>query len=135
MRIIERAIIFNAENHSGAVRKGNDIPYIVHPMEALSIAATVTNDPEVLAATVLDDVVEDTVVTIDQIEEGFGKRVADLVAWASEDILSHIPPQESWKARKDATITAGEMHPLDEKITMLADKLSNMRGLYYRLNP
>ena len=48
----------------GAVRKGNDIPYIVHPMEALSIAATMTNDPEVLAATVLHDVVEDTAITL-----------------------------------------------------------------------
>ena len=46
MRIIERAIIFATEKHSGAVRKGNDIPYIVHPMEALSIAATMTNDPK-----------------------------------------------------------------------------------------
>jgi (p)ppGpp synthase/HD superfamily hydrolase len=131
--ILEKAIVYAAENHMGAVRKGNDIPYIVHPMEALSIAATMTNDPEVLAATVLHDVVEDTAITINQIEEGFGKRVADLVAWSSEDKMPHIPPQESWKARKDATIKSLEDASLDEMIIILADKLSNIRGLYQGL--
>ncbi len=133
MGILEKAIVYAAENHMGAVRKGNDIPYIVHPMEALSIAATMTNDPEVLAATVLHDVVEDTAITINQIEEGFGKRVADLVAWSSEDKMPHIPPQESWKARKDATIKSLEDASLDEMIIILADKLSNIRGLYQGL--
>ncbi|HZJ56941.1 MAG TPA: HD domain-containing protein [Clostridia bacterium] len=130
MGIIEKAIIFATEKHYGAVRKGNGIPYIVHPVEALAIAASMTCDPEILAATVLHDVVEDTAVTVDQIEGEFGKRVASLVAWASEDKMPHIPPEKSWKIRKDATIKGLESASLDKKIIILADKLSNMRSLH-----
>jgi (p)ppGpp synthase/HD superfamily hydrolase len=44
MNILEKAIIFATEQHSGAVRKGIDIPYIVHPLEAISIAAGIISD-------------------------------------------------------------------------------------------
>lgn len=53
--------------------------YIIHPMEAAAIVASITNDQEMLAAAILHDTVEDTDVTIEQIRELFGNRVAELV--------------------------------------------------------
>lgn len=65
--ILDRAILFATEAHRGAFRKGTRIPYILHPLEAAAIAATITVDHEVLAAAVLHDVIEDTAVTEEEL--------------------------------------------------------------------
>ena len=62
-RMIQEAVNFAERAHRGAVRKGSRIPYITHPLEAAVIAASITDDPEVIAAAVLHDVLEDTDVT------------------------------------------------------------------------
>ena len=61
--LLNRAIVFAVEKHAGAVRKGTVIPYIVHPLEALAIASSMTDRQEVLVAAVLHDVVEDAGVS------------------------------------------------------------------------
>ena len=78
MTNFEEAICFAVAAHQGARRKGETTPYILHPMEAASICATVTSDQDVLTAAVLHDTVEDTDVTLAQIAERFGARVAQL---------------------------------------------------------
>ena len=130
MGILEEAISFAAEKHAVAVRKGSNIPYIAHPLEALSIAASITSDPDILAAAVLHDVVEDTQTKLDDIKEKFGERIAKLVESESEDKMHGVPPSESWKTRKETTIKALQTASLDEKIIVLSDKLSNIRALY-----
>lgn len=57
--LLAKAIAFAVEKHRGQVRKGTNIPYIVHPMEAAGITATMTSDPELIAAAVLHDTLED----------------------------------------------------------------------------
>ena len=130
MNLLEKAIIFATEKHSGSLRKGTDIPYIMHPLEAVSIAAGMTSDLEILAAAALHDVVEDTSTTLAEIEAEFGERVALLVASDSEDKMPGIPQSESWKIRKEATIDALQSASFDTKIIVLADKLSNIRAIY-----
>jgi (p)ppGpp synthase/HD superfamily hydrolase len=66
--------------HEGQFRKYTHEPYIVHPEAVARIAASVTDDPVILAACWLHDVVEDTSVTIDMIEAGFGPEIAAVVA-------------------------------------------------------
>ena len=53
MTLVTQAVIFAAQAHDGAARKGSEIPYIVHPMEVVAIASTMTDDPQVLAAAAL----------------------------------------------------------------------------------
>lgn len=48
MTLVTEAVIFAAQAHDGAARKGSVIPYIVHPMEVVAICATLTDDPQVL---------------------------------------------------------------------------------------
>ena len=60
--LMDRAIVFATRAHSGTYRKGTKIPYIVHPIEAAAIVATMTDDPDMIAAAVLQEVVEDTTV-------------------------------------------------------------------------
>ena len=77
--LLDRAIIFAVNAHHNTERRGKGFPYIVHPMEAVAIVATITPDQELLAAAALHDTIEDTDVTVEQIREAFGDRVAELV--------------------------------------------------------
>ncbi len=131
MNIFEEAVIFAVKAHSGQTRKSNSLPYIVHPMEAAAIAGTLTEDPEVLAAAVLHDTVEDTDTTAGQLRELFGERVARLVGADSENKREELPAHQTWKLRKQESLDMmrRDTDP-DSKIIVLADKLSNMRSLY-----
>ncbi|NLA52783.1 MAG: bifunctional (p)ppGpp synthetase/guanosine-3',5'-bis(diphosphate) 3'-pyrophosphohydrolase, partial [Clostridiales bacterium] len=73
--LLTDAIAFAAKCHENQKRKSTNTPYIVHPMEACAIAATLTSDPEVLAAAVLHDVCEDCGISIQALKDRFGHRV------------------------------------------------------------
>ena len=53
-----------------------------------------------------------------------------MVASESEDKMTHLPPSESWELRKGAMIKALQSASFEEKIIVLADKLSNIRAIY-----
>jgi myo-inositol-1(or 4)-monophosphatase len=127
--LLDRAIVFAVRAHAGIERRGKGFPYIVHPMEAVSIVATMTRDQELLAAAALHDTVEDTDVTVEQIRAEFGDRVAALVSSESENKDCGVSKEESWHARKQAAIERLVSASLDSKIVALGDKLSNMRAI------
>lgn len=128
--ILDEAIRFATDVHKDVPRKGTVIPYILHPIEAASIVATITTDIEVIAAAVLHDTVEDNKnISIDDIEKKFGKRIGDLVDAESEE--KEEDEVGSWTRRKKATIEyLKNKATKDEKIIALGDKLSNMRAIY-----
>ena len=126
--ILDKAIIFATRAHQGQERKGKSLPYIVHPMEAVAIVATITNDQEILAAAALHDTVEDTPVNIDEIRREFGGRVASLVAYetnASKDSGT------IWRDVKQEAVNRLAAAPLDAQKAAIGDKLSNLRALYH----
>lgn len=125
--ILTQAITFAAKAHDGQLRKGSDLPYIVHPMEAVAIAAAMTDDVEVLAAAALHDVVEDCGVTVDELRRVFGERIAGLVNFQSEKKEANA--QASWQKRKLRTINHLRIAERDNMILTLADKLSNLRSI------
>lgn len=127
--LLDRAIIFAVKAHSGTERRGKGFPYIIHPMEAMEIVATMTSDPELLAAAVLHDTVEDTEVTLEQIREEFGERIASIIAWESDTFEEGVSEEDSWHSRKREAINRLASAPLDAKIVALGDKLSNMRAI------
>lgn len=128
--LFNRALIFAVNAHAGMVRKGTNTPYIVHPMEAAAIVASMTNDKEVIAAAALHDVVEDTNYTIDDIKKEFGDKVAGLVASESENKRPELPEEETWKIRKEETLEHLKNASIETKIVTLGDKLSNIRAIY-----
>lgn len=124
------AIRFATEAHAGQTRKGSDSPYIKHPLEVADIVKTMTDNEEVWTAAVLHDTVEDTDTSIDDIRNIFGERVASLVLSDTEDKREELPPEETWLIRKQETINhLNNTEDLEEKMIVLADKLSNMRQL------
>jgi len=80
--VIPRAAEFARAAHGGIDqrRKYSKEPYIVHPEAVARLVSTVTDDAPTIAAAWLHDVVEDTPVTIEQVEEEFGSDIARLVA-------------------------------------------------------
>lgn len=129
--VLDRAIVFATEKHSGQLRKFGNLPYIVHPMEVATIISTITNDRELIAAGMLHDTVEDCNVDPLEIRKLFGPRVAALVASESEDKLSERPPEETWLERKqESLLMLKYTKDMDVKILWLADKLSNIRSFY-----
>lgn len=133
-QLIDRAIRLATKAHEGVVRKGSDLPYIVHPLEAMTIVGTMTSNQELMAAAVLHDVVEDTGITIDDIRRELGDRVAELVDAETDREVSGISHVESWQHRKQATIDRIAAGSRDEQIVALGDKLSNMRAMARNLN-
>ena len=128
--IITKAVTFAGEKHAGMIRKGSDcIPYIVHPLEAAAIVATMTNDPDMIAAAALHDVVEDSVVTVEEIYEKFNANVARLVEHESEDKREDQPAEATWFIRKQEAVARLKEAPLDAKMVALGDKLSNIRAI------
>ena len=131
MELVSEAIAFAVKAHDGMRRKKGNLPYILHPMEAAVIVGTMTEDQELIAAAALHDVVEDAGITIEEIEEKFGKRVRDLVASETEDNREHLSASESWRIRKEESL---EILKNTDDIAVLmvwiGDKLANMRSFY-----
>ena len=128
-QLVDRAILFAVKAHSGTERRGKGFPYVIHPMEAMAIVATITPDPELLAAAALHDTVEDTDITLDVLRAEFGERVAKLVADESDVFTEGKSEEETWHHRKKAAIDRPARAPHDAKIVALGDKLSNMRAI------
>ena len=131
--LLDRAIIFAVKAHHNTERRGKGFPYIVHPLEAMEIVATITPDQELLAAAALHDVIEDTEVTVEELREMFGERIAYLVHAESDQIDGVLfdgqNEEETWHARKQAAIDRLAAAPHDAKIVAMGDKLSNMRAI------
>ena len=128
--LLDRAIIFAVNAHHNTERRGKGFPYIVHPMEAVEIVATITPDQELLAAAALHDTIEDTDVTVEDIRREFGDRVAELVHAESDQFTEGVSEEDSWHDRKQAAIDRLRVAPHDAKIVAMGDKLSNMRTIW-----
>ena len=127
--LLDRAIIYAVRAHTGTERRGKGFPYIVHPMEAMAIVATLTADQELLAAAALHDVVEDTALTVEDIRAEFGDRIAGLVEAESDKFVEGVSESDSWRTRKQAAIDRLAEAPLEVKMIAMGDKLSNMRAI------
>lgn len=76
--MLRLAYDFASEAHKGQTRKSGE-PYITHPLAAAHILADMRIDPNIVIATILHDVPEDTEATLDDIEENFGSDIRSMV--------------------------------------------------------
>ena len=127
--ILDKAIVYAVKAHANTERRGKGFPFIVHPMEAVAIVATMTSDQELLSAAALHDVVEDTDITVDQIRGEFGGRIAYLVEMESDKFTTPKGDNLGWKDRKLASLERLANAPKEVKIVAMGDKLSNMRAI------
>lgn len=126
--IFERAVKFAFKAHSGQVRRDGSM-FILHPLEDAAIVGTMTNDVEVLSAAVLHDTIEDTSVTIEEIKENFGEKIANYILSETENKHKDMSESESWKIRKEESLLLLKNGPKETKMLWLGDKLSNLRAI------
>ena len=131
MELVSEAIAFAVKAHDGMRRKKSDAPYILHPMEAAVIVGTMTDDQNLIAAAALHDVVEDAGITLQEIEERFGKRVRELVGSETEDKRADLPSESTWRIRKEESLEVlKNTDDIAVLMVWLGDKLANMRSIY-----
>ena len=119
------AIELAARAHRCQVRKGTEIPYIVHPLAVAGILIHANCPEHLVIAGILHDTLEDTPVALEEIQSQFGREVADLVVGLSE------PDKKApWEERKAHTIGYLErVATPDVLLVAVADKLDNMRAI------
>ncbi len=128
---VEKAYQVALAKHEGQKRKSGE-PYIIHPLKVAIILAELEMDKESIIAGILHDVVEDTDMTLESVQEEFGPDVALLVDGVTK--LTRI----SWSADKNE-IQAENLRKMflamakDIRVIIikLADRLHNMRTLQY----
>lgn len=129
---IHEAVIFAAKVHDGQTRKSEPIPFVTHPYTAALYTQSAihqerfndTEKEDIIIATLLHDVWEDTDISLEEIGEEFGENVKELVEGASEADKS-----KSWLERKNATISKLSQASLALKYVIMADKLHNVVSL------
>ena len=90
-----------------------------------------TDKQEVIAAGVLHDVVEDAGITIEEIGEKFGARVMELVASETENKREELPPEETWRIRKEESLSVlKNTDDIAVLMVWIGDKLANMLSIY-----
>ena len=129
---IEAAYELAKKAHDGQVRSSGD-PYISHPIAVAIILVGLGMDSDTIIGGLLHDVVEDTSVTLEDIEKQFGADVAELVDGVTK--LANIPyssraEQQAENVRKMLLAMAKDVRVV---IIKLADRLHNMRTLDFRI--
>ena len=111
--LVEKAAQFAMEAHNGQTRKYTGAPYWTHPNRVAHLVAQETDDPEVIAAAYLHDTVEDTAVTLQDIDREFGTTVTGLVNRLTNRYTKEAYPE--WNREKRKMLEANRLaHVSDE---------------------
>ncbi len=122
--LLNQAIQFATHAHRNQLRKGTDLPYIVHPFAVGMTLSQFGFSEEVIAAGLLHDTLEDGGVTEQGLASEFGTEIAAIVVGCSEPDKS-LP----WRERKQHTIDSMHSAAWPVKAVVAADKLDNLRAM------
>lgn len=128
IRQVKRAYYYAEQAHDGQRRRSGE-PYVTHPLAVANILANMHMDPQSLMAAMLHDVIEDTAVTREALEEQFGVEVANLVDGVSK--LAKIAYEDKAVAQADnlQKMVLAMSRDIRVIVVKLADRLHNMRTL------
>lgn len=118
-----------AERWHGDQLRPTGVPYVEHLLEALEVLVrgAGVRDPDVLAAVLLHDVVEDTQVTLSEVEARMGPVVAEYVDWVTKPPTADASQKQAAKA---AYLGRLQRAPMEAIWVKLADRVSNVQRLY-----
>ncbi len=126
--IVERACLYAKEMHEGQFRSSGE-PYYLHPIAVAQILAEMHLDVTTVVTAILHDTVEDTNATLEDLEEKFGKVVADLVDGVSKLTRIESHTQEGKQAENFRKLLLAMSEDIRVLLVKLADRLHNMRTM------
>lgn len=129
--LLRRAYIYSAKEHKDQVRASGE-PYLIHPLSVAEILADLKLDVSTVSTGLLHDVVEDTLVTLDDIKDIFGEEVAHLVDGVTK--ISNLGKKMSREEAQAENLRKMVLAMVDDVrvvLIKLADRLHNMRTLGY----
>ncbi|MBI4804784.1 MAG: bifunctional (p)ppGpp synthetase/guanosine-3',5'-bis(diphosphate) 3'-pyrophosphohydrolase [Desulfovibrio sp.] len=129
--LITKAYVYSAAAHAGQVRLSGE-PYLSHPLEVANLLAEMRLDAPSIAAGLLHDTVEDTIATIDEVEEQFGEEVADIVDGVTKISLMTFESKEEAQAENIRKMVLAMAEDIRVILVKLADRLHNMRTLEFQ---
>src|SRR5450631_3324322 len=130
VELLRRAYVFSAFEHRGQVRHSGE-PYLIHPLAVADFLADMKLDAVAIAAGLLHDVVEDTLTTIERIEELFGPEVAHVVEGVTKISAITFSSSEERQAESFRKMLLAMVDDIRVILVKLADRLHNMRTLGY----
>ena len=128
--LIRRAYIFSAKEHKGQVRASGE-PYLTHPLEVANVLAEMKMDATTVSVGLLHDVVEDTLVSLDDVEKMFGADVAHIVDGVTKISQIQFTSKEEKQAENFRKMLLAMTDDIRVIMVKFADRLHNMRTLQY----
>src|SRR6187401_1159373 len=128
--LIRRAYIFSAKEHKGQVRASGEA-YLTHPLEVANILAEMKMDAVTVSVGLLHDVVEDTLTTLEKIEELFGTEVVHIVDGVTKISQIQFTSKEEKQAENLRKMLLAMTDDIRVIMVKFADRLHNMRTLQH----
>jgi guanosine-3',5'-bis(diphosphate) 3'-pyrophosphohydrolase len=128
--LIERAWDVAQRAHDGQTRKSGD-PYFIHPAQVASVIADLKLDVASVCAGLLHDCVEDTSVTLEDVERDFGEEIAFLVDGVTKLGKVNFISREDRQAENFRKMVVAMARDIRVLIVKLCDRLDNMRSLEF----
>jgi GTP diphosphokinase / guanosine-3',5'-bis(diphosphate) 3'-diphosphatase len=128
--LLNRAYVYSVQKHGTQKRASGD-PYFSHPIEVAGLMTELKLDQETIITALLHDTVEDTLATIDEIEEYFGPEVARLVDGVTKLSKIETLTENERAAENLRKFFLAMSEDLRVLLVKLADRLHNMRTLHY----
>ncbi len=132
--LLNRAYVYTVQKH-GAQKRASGDPYFSHPVEVAGLMMDLKLDQETIITALLHDTVEDTLATLDDIEDNFGKEVARLVDGVTKLSKLEQMPENQRAAENLRKFFLAMSEDLRVLLVKLADRLHNMRTLHFIKNP
>jgi GTP pyrophosphokinase len=128
--LIRRAYIFSAKEHKGQVRASGEA-YLTHPLEVANILAEMKMDAVTVSVGLLHDVVEDTLVSLEDVESIFGPEVAHIVDGVTKISQIQFTSKEAKQAENFRKMLLAMTDDIRVIMVKFADRIHNMRTLEY----
>ncbi|APE28045.1 RelA/SpoT family protein [Aurantiacibacter gangjinensis] len=132
--LLNRAYVYTVQKHGSQKRASGD-PYFSHPVEVAGLMTDLKLDQQTIITALLHDTVEDTLATIDDIEENFGTEVARLVDGVTKLSKIEAMPENERAAENLRKFLLAMSEDLRVLLVKLADRLHNMRTLHHIKKP
>jgi GTP pyrophosphokinase len=131
---VNRAYVYAMKHHGAQTRESGD-PYFSHPIEVAGILTDLKLDESSIITALLHDLVEDTDITLDDIEEMFGKDIARLVDGVTKLTRLELQSEQTRHAENFRKLVLAMSEDIRVLLVKLADRLHNMQTLHYVQSP